>query len=312
MLVFLVVVGRGCIFRPATDYPGSYFNRGINATWIGVGWVNEPHDPEEIIALANDLNRRQIRYVFAYVSYLKPDGQFNPTYPHAAEFVRVLKVAQPDLNVQAWIGLPLKYVDLGDVVIRKKIAKFCVKLVRDGGFDGVHLDPEPTSSDDADVLALLDETRSALGSEITLSVATRRIWPILSDVQWPVIRQVAWRTGYYREVARRVDQIAVMTYDSAMPLAMLYRQWARFQVIEISRAVDDTEVQLFFGIPTSEEKTWTHCPDAESMKSGLQGVIDGLNDAKAQSAVTTGVAIYPYWDTDEAEWDIYKSLWLEQ
>lgn len=311
-LVILVTVGRGCVFRPATNYPGAYFNQGNNAVWLGVEWVNESHDVEEIVTLAKALKRRQIRYVFAYASYLKPDGQFNSAYSHAAEFVQTLKTAQPDLNVQAWIGLPLGHVDLSDIAVREKIAKFCVDLVRDAKFDGVHLDPEPIPSDDADVLALLDEVRDALGSGITLSIATRRIWPILPDMQWPIVGQVAWRAGYYREIAGRVDQIAVMTYDSAMPLALLYRQWMRFQVIEISRAVDGTGVQLFFGVPTSEEKTWTHWPGAENMESGLQGLIDGLNDAEAQSANVTGVAIYPYWDTDKTEWAVYKALWLGQ
>lgn len=312
IVMSLSAILRGCFLRPATAFPGAHFNQGTNAVWLGVEWVNEPHDTEEIITLANTLNRRQLQYVFAYASYLKPDGRFNPTYSHAAEFVRMLKVTQPDLNVQAWIGLPLEHVDLGDVAVRKKIAEFCVDLVHDGEFDGVHLDPEPISSDDTDVLDLLDEVRGALGPKLTLSIATRRIWPILPDVRWPIVGQVAWRTSYYREVARRVDQIAVMTYDSTMPLAPLYRQWVRFQVIEISRAMDGTSVQLFFGIPTSEEETWTHWPDAENIRSGLQGLIDGLNDAEAESAAVAGVAIYPYWDTGEAEWAIYKALWLGQ
>jgi hypothetical protein len=310
--MILAVVGRACIFRPATNYPGAYFNQGTNAVWLGVEWANEPHDTEDIIALANALNQRQVRYVFAYASYLKPDGRFNPTYSHAAEFVRMLKVTQPGLNVQAWVGIPLKCVDLSNVAMREKITEFCVDLVQDGEFDGVHLDPEPIPSDDTDVLALVDQVRDALGSESTLSIATRRIWPVFPDVRWPIVRQVAWRASYYREVARRVDQIAVMTYDSAMPLSMLYRQWMRFQVIEISRAVDGTGTQLFFGIPTSEERTWTHWPGAENMKSGIQGLIDGLNDAAAESAAVTGVAIYPYWDTQEAEWAVYKALWLGQ
>ncbi|RLC55583.1 MAG: hypothetical protein DRI80_17600 [Chloroflexota bacterium] len=311
-LMILVVVGRVCIFRPATNYPGAHFNQGTNAAWLGVEWVNELHDVEEITTLAHALDQRQIRLVFVYASYLESDGRFNPTYAHAAGFVQTLKAAHPDLNVQAWVGLPLRHVDLSDIAVRKEIVKFCVDLVQDAGFDGLHFDPEPIPSDDADVLALLDEVRDALGPEHTLSIATRRIWPILPDVRWPVVGQVAWRASYYREIASRVDQVAVMTYDSAMPLALLYRQWMRFQVIEISRAVDGTGVQLFFGIPTSEERTWTHWPGAENMRSGLRGLIEGLNDAEARPAAVTGVAIYPYWDTGETEWVVYETLWLGQ
>lgn len=203
-------------------------------------------------------------------------------------------------------------VNLSDVAIRERIAQFCVDLLRREGFDGIHLDSEPIPTDEENVLALLDEVRNALGPTSTLSLATRRIWPLFPDVRWPLVGQVAWRASYYREVSRRVDQIAVMTYDSALPLAFLYRQWTRFQVIEISRAVDGSGVQLFFGIPTSEEKTWTHWPWAENMRSGLQGVIEGLNDREARPAAVTGVAIYPYWETDETEWGIYQELWLGQ
>lgn len=277
--------------------------------WLGVEWVNEPHSPEEIAILADVLTKQQIRYVFVYTTYLKPDGQFNPTYAYATEFVQMLRPANPALNVQAWIGLPLAYVDLSDAVIRKEIVQLCIDLVQKG-FDGIHLDPEPIYSNDSNVLALLDEVRDALGPGFTLSIATRRIWPIFPNVQWPIVGRVAWHASYYREVASRVDQIVVMTYDSAMPLACLYRHWTRFQVIEISRAVDGTGVQLFFGVPTSEEMTWTHWPWAENMSSGLKGVIDGLNDGGSRPTAVTGVAIYPYWETDEAEWRIYEGLWL--
>lgn len=312
LLITVVATSRVCIFRPGTDHPGSYFNRGTNAAWLGIEWVNEAHSAQEIAALGSDLDRRQIRYVFVYTSYLRSDGQFNPTYGYMTDFVSRLRAANPALYIQAWIGLPLGYVDLNDTTVRKEIVQFCVDLVRTTGVDGVHLDPEPIPTDEENVLALLEELRDALGAGPTLSIATRRIWPILSDVRWPLVGQVAWRASYYREVSRHVDQVVAMTYDTAMPLAPLYRHWMRFQVVEISRAVDGTGAQLFFGIPTSEEKTWTHWPWAENMRSGLEGVIDGLNDVATRPAAVTGVAIYPYWETDEAEWYIYEKLWLGQ
>ncbi len=322
VLLGLAAFGRGCIFRPATNDTGAHFSQGTNATWLGVEWVQESHGNDRIAALADDLDQRQIRYIFVFTSYLRPDGEFSPTYSYAAEFVRALRAIQPELSIQAWLGLSLNqpqllgsrygYVDLSDPTTRQKIAAFSADLIHQAGFNGVHLDPEPVPTDDADVLALLDEVRLVIGPNSTLSMATRRIWPVLSDVALPFIGQVAWRASYYREIAKRVDQIAVMTYDSGLPLPGLYRLWARFQVIGISRAVDDMGSDLFFGIPTSEEKTWTHWPNAENMTSGLQGVIDGLNDLDARPSVVTGIAIYPYWETEPTEWATYESLWLGQ
>lgn len=312
VLITGVATSRACVFRPGTDYPGSHFNRGTNAAWLGVEWANEAHSAQEIATLGSDLDRRQIRYVFVYTSYLRSDGQFNPTYGHMTDFVSRLKATDPALHIQAWIGLPLRYVDLNDTTVRRKIVQFCVDLVGTTRVDGIHLDPEPIPTDEEDVLALLEELRDALGADPTLSIATRRIWPVFPDVRWPLVRQVAWRASYYRAVSQRVDQVVVMTYDTAIPAAFLYRHWMRFQVIEVSHAVDGTGVQLFFGIPTSEEKTWTHWPWVENMRSGLEGVIDGLNDAESRTAAIAGVAIYPYWETDEAEWRIYEELWLGQ
>jgi hypothetical protein len=317
-ILVIIIVGRGCIFRPATDFPGSHFNRGKNAAWLGVEWINEPHEEDEIIALADDLERRQIRYVLVYVSYLRADGEFGAPYDHAAEFVRVLKEAQPDLQILAWIGLPLQqsrgpgwgYVDLGDEATCQKVVTFSAHLVHQIGFDGVHLGPEPIPDGDDNVLALLEEVRRAIGPEATLSMATRRIWPLFPDAPWPFVGQIAWRGDYYREIVKRVNQVAVMTYDSGLPLPCLYRHWTRFQTIEVSRAVEGTEVELLLGIPTSEEETLTHRPGAENMTSGLQGVIDGLNDLASRPSAVTGVAIYPYWETGETEWTVYESLWL--
>ena len=310
-LMTVVVVGRACILRPSTNYSGSHYNRGANASWLGVKWANETHSTHEIAALSDGLKQHQIQEIFVYTSYLRSDEKFASTYDHLSDFVLKMKKTNPALHIQAWIGLPLGYIDLSDPAVRKKIVQFCADIVRTTGVDGIHLDPEPISTEDKNVLFLLDELRDALGPGPTLSVATRRIWPILPEKQWPFVGQLAWRASYYREIARRVDQIAVMTYDSAMPYSLVYCQWVRFQVIEVSQAVDGTGVQVFFGIPTSEERTWTHWPWAENMRSGLKGLIDGLNDDKTRSAVVTGVAIYPYWETDDAEWRVYEKLWLE-
>lgn len=318
LILTLLAVGRMFFFRPGTDYPGAYYNRGENAVWLGIEWVNDTHTLGEIEALAKKLKQHQIRYVFVFTSYLKPDGEFNPTYAHAATFIQRLKAAYPEVVVLAWLGLPLTnsdgfdagYVDLEQPGTRSRIAVFSARLLKEANFDGVHLDPEPVFSGDANVLALLEEAREAIGSEAILSIATRRIVPLLADAPVPFIGQVAWRASYYREIANRVDQIAVMTYDSALPTPGLYQQFVRFQVIQVSRAVDGTGVQLLIGIPSSEEKTRTHNPAAENITSGLRGVIAGLNDAEARPENVSGVAVYPYWEMDETEWKGYASLWL--
>jgi hypothetical protein len=296
--------------------------RTHNAAWLGVEWVNEPNDNATIARLAADLRARHIDTVFVYASYLREDGTFNSTYRHAASFISQVKQTYPELSVQAWIGLPLSgsaalsgirgYVDLTDPQTREKIATFCSALITEGEFDGIHLDPEPVRSEDANVLALLEDMRSAIGPEVVLSIAARRIVPGRLNRVRSWLEQWAWSGDYYREIARRVDQVAVMAYDSAIPVAPLYRWFTRGQVIATTQALEGEAVELYLGIPTSEERTLTHWPSAENMTSGLLGVTAGLEDRRSIPSVLTGVAIYPAWETDAQEWAVYETLWLGQ
>jgi hypothetical protein len=310
LLIIAIIIARGCVFRPSTDFPGSHFNRGSNAIWLGVKWANEEHTPGEIASLADSLRQHQIRSAFVYAGYLRADNEFSASNTYAAMFVVSLKYAYPELRVLAWLGLPVNYVDMSDPAVRQKVVTFCVEIINKAGFDGVHLDPEPIHSGDDNLLTLLDEMRAALPPHTLLSLAGRRIWPVYPDAFWPLIGQAAWRGDYYRKVANHVDQIAVMVYDSGFPLAWMYRQWVKFEVISISRALEGLDIELLIGIPTSEEPTDTHHPGAENMRSGLQGIINGLNDRASSPLEIDGVAIYPEWETDHDEWKTYESLWL--
>ncbi|HLY28395.1 MAG TPA: glycosyl hydrolase family 18 protein, partial [Aggregatilineales bacterium] len=294
MAAVLFICLRGFVFRPASAYPGVHFNQGKNAAWIGVEWVNEAHDAQAIAALADDLAAKQIVYVFAYVSYLKPDGSFNQTFGHASDFIRSLKADQPGLKVLAWIGLPLGYVFLSDPKVRERVVAFASDRLNAALFDGIQYDAEPTVDGDPNFIALLDETRQAIGPRPILSIAARTTWPILPDAPWThAFGGIFWSASYYKQLARYVDQIALMTYDSGLGQPVLYRLWTRFQVIQTSNALAGSPVELLIGVPTSEEESPSHHPAAENITSGLQGVIDGLNDYEAQPGAVTGVAIYP-------------------
>lgn len=319
LFVVLALTGRACVFRPADSFDGAHFNRGTNAAWLDVDWVNEPKTPEQIAGLVRDLQAHQIRYAYVYVSYLKDSGSFNSTYAYAATFVRAVKAIDPALSVQAWIGLPVRghsilasggYVDLGNPSTRDTIAALCAQMTGQAGFDGVHLDPEPIATGDGDLLTLLDQVRQAIGPQATLSLAARHIQPVLPDLPVPAIDTFLWRGEYYRQVAARVDQIALMSYDSHLPLPQFYRLWVRFQVIGISNALTDHPPQILIGISPSQERTSSHWPSAENMTTGLEGIVDGLNDRATTFRAIEGVAIYAQWEASPADWRAYDTLWL--
>jgi hypothetical protein len=310
LVLFLMLLARNCLFRPGTHRAGSAFNQGHNALWVGVEWVDTPHSPEEITALVAELQRHQIHTLYVYAGYRKADGTFTQSCLYAADFISATRELTPGLDIQAWIGLPLQTTDLHDPTVRTQIVQFARERLDQDGFNGIHLDPEPIADGNPDLLTLLDELRPALGPQTTLSLSGRRINPFAAEIQWPLVGRWAWSAPYYREIAARTDQIAVMIYDSALPWDWLYRYWSRFQVIALSRALDPDSAELFIGIPTSEEATRTHHPEAENIDSGLSGIIDGLNDAEALPEKVTGVAVYPAWETDAREWETYRRLWI--
>jgi hypothetical protein len=280
----------------------------------------EAHSVAEIAALAEDLQRRQITTIFVYVSYLKPTGLFNPTYDYAKNFVAELKAEYSGIDVQAWLGIPVKavpgapvalgYIDLNDATVRQTIADFSRSIVMDLGFDGIHLDPEPIGNNDQALLRLLRDVRSAVGNNKHLSVAVPARLPIVGEI--PLLSQMVWSKDYYVAVASEVDGVAAMTYDSAMPAAFLYQSWLQLQVVSLTQALDGTQANVYIGIPTSKETTGAHMPWVENMQAGLKGIIAGLNDAESHAAIITGVAIYPYWETSDDEWAQYRTLWLDQ
>jgi len=310
---------RACVLRPAAARPGVDYNVGAKAAWLGIEWVSETRDEADITALAGELRSRQIADAYVYVSYLRPTGQFGQTFGEAASFTRTLNAAAPEVRVQAWLGIPVRprggilgagHADLADASTRATIASFAARVMHDGGFDGVHLDPEPVGDGDTGLLALLDEVRGAVGPEAVVSIAAPHIRPVVAGIELPLVGAPAWSAAYYREVARRVDQVALMTYDSALPHAAFYRRWGRFQVIALSQALQESGVDVLIGVPASREVTLTHMPWAESMESGLLGMVDGLNDAAARARTITGVAVYPYWEATDGDWDAYRRLWL--
>ena len=320
-LVIALLALRTCFFRPSTELSGGHFNRGHNAAWVGVEWSMEAHSREQISQLARHLRDCQISTIYVYVSYLKPTGLFNATYDYAKDFVAELKAAYPDIDVQAWFGIPVQtlpgipgpsgYIDLSNDTVRTRIVEMSRSAVTELGFDGVHLDPEPVISGEANLLRLLDEVRLGIGTA-RLSISGREITPLLPEADIILNRWFTWRADYYREIARRVDQIAVMSYDSHAPAGWVYEKWVQFQIIALTNSLKDAAADLFIGIPTSEEQTASHDPAVENMVSGLSGLLMGLNDLDSWPERVTGVAIYPYWETSDEEWAQYRALWLDQ
>jgi hypothetical protein len=285
-----------------------------NGAWISVDWTSQSVSQDAIAQLARDASTRNIRYLFPFTTYLKPDGTFSPSYDYAADFVSRFHRFEPEIQVLAWIGIPLKnnrsigvqgWVDLADPATRQKIVTFVAKLMEEAKFDGVHLNVETVQNNDPNFLLLLQEVRSALGPQRMISVTGSHWAPGLLNAL-PFVKDFRWTSDYYQAVAGRVDQIATMTYDSYMPTPALYRLWLREEVRGISSSLANSEVELLIGISVSREDTSSHHPTVEDLQNGLGGLCAAQANSSQPEDKVQGAAIYADWEFAEKDWQLWR------
>lgn len=326
-LIVLLMVALGVVFwrlsATVTQYSGAHFNLGHNAVWLEHTWSGQQHTDDEYDQLAARLEHEQVGYVYAHVGPLDSDGTIpGDRASNAADLVAALHARLPHLRVLAWIGqvevaggYPAdQSVNLDDSTVRLQIARTAARITAADGFDGVHYDIEPIVNNNPRFLDLLEETQARLPDKAMLSVVGQKWAPNahVADLLRGVGRGDAWWTSYYyAAVAAHVDQIVAMLYDTAMPTQGSYElavQQETEHILEAARSARQPP-EVLIGLPTyAGNGFWFHAT-AENMQSGLHGVIAGLNSNRDTSAFT-GVAIYRFGTTSDADWREYEHLWL--
>lgn len=311
-VIFLILLGvptlRWC--WTSTDFSNPKCKFAQNAAWISVDWTSKPVDEIAVRQLAESAKSRNLKYLYPYVSYLKSDGSFSPSFQYASDFVSTFRKFNHDARVLAWIGLPLAdhrligvqgWIDLSDQDTRLQIVQFIADRIEQSGFDGVHINAETVQNNDPYFLNLLDEVRQDIGRDKIISVAGSHWHPEYINIL-PVIGNFRWTRSYYQDVGQRVDQIATMTYDSYTFHPAFYRLWMREQVRGISSSLQNSDVELLIGISVSREETLSHQPTVESLANGLAGVCAGVTRQK----VVQGVAIYANWEFSQKDWQLWN------
>lgn len=304
------------------SYPGTHFNQGHNAVWLEHDWVGEPHTDADYAALAAALAREQIGYVFVHVGPLDSDGTIPADRaPYAAAFVAALHDDLPGVRILAWIGqeeaasgLPAdQVVALADPDVRQQIADTARSFVT-VGFDGVHYDIEPIENNSITFVELLDTTRAALPPGAMISVAAEKWAPNAHVASWAYALGKGgswWTTYYYATVAQHVDQLVVMAYNTGMPTGDLYSLLVKQETTNIVTAAQTVPhpPQVLIGLPTyTDDGPFFHA-NAETIGNGLAGVTAGLDNMNETHAFS-GVALYRFGTTTDAEWSTYDHLWL--
>ncbi|MCO6006419.1 hypothetical protein NE236_15650 [Actinoallomurus purpureus] len=319
--VCALVLGASVIFFGrawfAWQREPSAYGTSTNALWARHQWVGEAHAEGEYRALADTLRRNRISDVFFHVGPLTGDGEIPPSrYAHAGELLAALRRLAPEVRAQAYVGQVERSgggpLDLRAAATRENVLTTDRALL-DLGFAGIHYDIEPIYPDDRNFLDLLTNThRLTRARGRVLSAALEQ--QTLADWTQPLFRAVLPRgkdhypprptAAYLRAVADRVDQVAIMTYDSEAPTrALAGRHFAHHTERTLSLIGD--RVTVFMGVPTYRSPT----PWAEDLPTALRGVRQGVAELRHRPRRPYGVAVYADWTTNHREWAAYRAGW---
>src|SRR6266704_6877590 len=254
-VLFCGAAGTALLAEDSGPVSARAHTMGDDALWLGHAWVDGRHGQADLNALVARLKTTGIRDLFVHSGPLSVDGSLDSALrPRARWLTSALHQALPQVRVQAWVGALVGggHLDLADPATRARIVTSAEAVVADG-FEGVHLDLEPVADGDTGYLTLLAQMHAVTP---VLSVAAPQVQP-LGWLPLPALHPHWWSAGYLHQVAVRVDQIAIMTYDSGMPTGALYAGYLHRETELALRAVPP-DVPLLIGVPAYNSRTLGH------------------------------------------------------
>ena len=317
-LILLILSGYA-LWSPGLDIIDGRDDRGQNGIWLSHGWLGADEwfirygktnqleryrSLARIRELAAKLRRHHITDVFPHLCPADAEGRIPAVETRQVE--TFLDVFQ-GFRVMPWIGGP------NGSPVRCVDAKWRAGFIEAAGqllsahprLAGVQLNVEPLPSGDRDFLLLLAELRAALPKEKLISVAA---YP--PPTRWHEFPEVHWDEDYFRQVARRVDHLAVMMYDTSLRRPKLYQSLLADWTRETLAWSEGKPVLL--GVPSYDDTgVGYHHPEVENLVNALRGIHRGLT-RQSRPTHYHGIAIYCEWETDEAEWEYLRGHFLKR
>jgi len=311
-------LGGWLLWSPGLEVRDGRHDRGHNAIWLAHGWLGgdswfirynktneftKYRDPARVAALAELLKRHHIDTVFPHLCPTFPDGRLPEVdSPQVERFLDVMK----GISVVPWVGGPNETA--ADVRAGPWRQTFCRSvrelLEKHPRLAGVQVNIEPMPDGHDGFLNLLEELRQVLPPGKCLSIAA---YP--PPTRWHPYPSVHWSEGYFRAVAQRSDELAVMMYDAALHSPRLYQKLMADWTGEVLAWSEGRRVLL--GVPTYHDAgVGYHDPATENLTNALLGVHRGLAGLTIPTNYA-GVAIYSEWETDATEWEYFRSHFLK-
>ncbi|MFD0151358.1 hypothetical protein ACWGQ4_16380 [Streptomyces sp. NPDC055721] len=290
--------------------------RGKDAIWLGHAWVDGRKKDADLAAFAARIKGTGIRDLYVHAGPLRHDGTLPAAkYPRAKWLIDAVHRTMPGIRVQAWLGDVLATEGPDGLRLDKVESRAAVvtsaRQILDAGFDGVHFDLEPLLSDDGNYLSLLDDLGELTRArKVPLSVAAHQIDPVPAahSVNGAISgSEKWWSQEFFGQVARRVDQIAVMSYDTWMPLEGLYGGYVAQQT-SLALEVTPESTDLLMGLPFFHEDDLGHHENAETVAAAIRGTRLGLGRTD-HDRERFGVALYVDFAAEEGDWAAYREGW---
>ncbi|MCW1886866.1 glycosyl hydrolase family 18 protein [Luteolibacter flavescens] len=279
-----------------------------NGIWLQHGWMGDDgwfketerdasnfRDAGKIAALRGKLERHGIRDVFPHLCPCEYDGAIAAV--DDAQTERFLDGFE-GFRVMPWVGGVKD--DSADPSSPKWRARFVETsvglLIRHPRLAGLHVNIEPMPDGEPSFLLLLEELRKAMPPGKILSIAA---YP--PPTRWHPFPEVHWGESYFREVAKRVDQIVPMLYDTGLTWEKPYRKLMVDWTHEVLAWSEGREVLL--GVPAYDDAgTGYHDPRVEDLENALRGIHAALEDGVP--AHYAGISVYSEWEMSEEDWKV--------
>ena len=303
----------GVLLQRAGSGPVAAWARstGHDAVWLGHAWVTGKYSRADLRRLTSRIGASGMSDVYVFAGALDAAGRLAPAdYSRAAEFLRSFHAALPGVRVSAWLGGVTggDRIDLGDPATRGHIVASAAAVMR-AGFGGVHYDLEPVTSGDTGLLALLTATRALHPGSLSIAVPKLEPLPGLHVPERLIPGgEVFWTTSYLTQVAKLVDQVAVMSYDTGMPFPSWYSGYIERETALALRAVPHGTA-LLMGLPAYYDHTLGHHTGAETVAAAIHGIRVAVTAAGRGRPGVFGVALFADYSAKPRDWAAYQRDW---
>lgn len=317
-LIGLMLMMGWFIWQPGLELHDGRHDLGRNGIWLQHGWLgdddwfarnqkadraDEFRNSARLTKLADDLRSNHIIDVFPHLCPCDHEG--NLAGWDSGQLERFLD-AFSGFRVMPWIGgVHRVHTRPESAAWRARFIEQVNRLLTEHPrLAGVQINIEPMPSGTASLLTLLDELRVALPPDKLISVAA---YP--PPTRWHPVPDVHWEEDYFRDVAARCDQMAVMLYDTALKSPKVYRhlmkEWTREALLWSGRT------PVLLGVPAYEDAdSGYHDPKTEDLENALAGIHAGLASLTELPVNYQGIAIYSEWEMKPADWLFWKSDFL--